>query len=123
VPIRTQLAQLPDAALYLDTVAVIRTPYTSYTLVDALDWLMRPLQLLAAGVSEQLHLLQDLERLHVSNADGFLTAVDVMADDDGVFPRSWRYRDLDLGVFGRELWKLRLDESAVLGSTRRTDGF
>lgn len=119
LPIRTQLAQLPDAALYLDTVAVIRTPYASYTLVDALDRLMRPLQLLAAGVSEQLHLLQDLERLQVSNADGLLTTVDVMADDDGVFPRPWRYRDLDLGVFGRELWKLRLDEGAVLGVSER----
>jgi len=82
---------------------MVRTPYASYTLVDALDRLVHSLQLLTTGVPEQLRLLEDLEGLHIPNADSLLAAVDILANDNGVFSWSGGDGDLDLGMRGREL--------------------
>jgi len=77
---------------------VIRTPYASYTLVDARHRLAVLLGLLAARVPEQLCLLQHLRGVHVLDAEGLLLSVDVVANDDGVFPGPGRDGHLDLGV-------------------------
>lgn len=79
-------------------ISVIRRPDASHTLVQTCDWLLGPLQLLSAGFFEQVGLLHNLLGLEVSDANGLLSAVDVVALDDGVFVRSWGDSDLDLGV-------------------------
>jgi hypothetical protein len=103
---------LPPARLNRHAVAVVRTPYASYALVDTLDRLVHPLDLLAAGVPEVLRPLKNFGGLHVLYADISLTTVDVLADNDGVFPWSGGDDDLDLWMRGRELWKKGLDEGA-----------
>ncbi len=90
---------------------MIRTPDASYTLVDTLDRLVHLLQLLAAGIPEELRLLEDLEWFHVLDAHGLLLSVDIVADEDGVFPWSGGDVDLDLGVLGGELREEGLDEA------------
>lgn len=54
-------------------------PNTSHTLVQTLNGLRDPLQLLAARIAQQRRLLEDLIRLHVAYTDGLLLAVDVAA--------------------------------------------
>lgn len=77
---------------------MVRTPYASDTLVDARHRLAVLLGLLAARVPEQLCLLQHLGGVHILDAEGLLLSVDVVADDDGVFPGSRGDGHLDLGV-------------------------
>lgn len=84
--------------LYRHAVAVVRTPDATYTLVYTRDGLVHPLDLLAARITQQLGLLQDLQRVHVLDAYRLLVAVDVVADEDRVFPRSGRYGEFDLRV-------------------------
>ena len=103
---------------YSCTVAVVRTPQASDTLVDTGDGLVGALDLVAAGVAQQLDLLQDLQGVHVLDADGLLAAVDVVPDEHRVLPRPRRHRELDLRVLRRELRELRPDEGAVFGGGR-----
>lgn len=74
-------------------------PDTTHTLVQTSDRLLRPLQLLAAGVLENHRLLQDVFGLQVPHTDRLFTAIDVVTLDDGVLLVSWRYTDFDLRVF------------------------
>lgn len=104
-------------SLYLHAVAVVRRPDASDGLVDTLHRLRLPLELLAAGVAEQLDLLEDLVGLHIAHADGLLAAVDVLRDDDGVLGRPGGHGELDLGVGGGELGEERLDEAAAMKSS------
>lgn len=91
---------------------MVGTPDTTHALVYTRDGLVDLPDLVPAGVAEQLRLLQDLQRVQVLDADGLVVAVDVVADEDGVFPRSGRDDELDLGVQRREPAELRLDEGA-----------
>lgn len=103
--------------LYRHALAVVGTPDATDALVYTRDGLVDPLDLVPAGVAEQLRLLQDLQRVHVLDADGLLVAVDVVADEDGVFPRSGRDDEFDLGIQRREPAELGLDEGAGGGSS------
>ena len=98
--------------LHLHPLAVVRRPDASDGLVGALDGLGHAADLVAAGVAEDLGLLEDLERLHVAHADGALAAVDVLRYDDGVLGRAGRDGELDLRVGGGELGEEGLDEAA-----------
>jgi hypothetical protein len=100
------------ARLYRHAVAMIRTPYASYTLIDTLDWLVHPLHLLAAGISEVFRPLENLEGFHILHTNVPLASVDILADNDGVFPWSGGDDDLDLGMRGRKLREEGLDEGA-----------
>lgn len=88
-------------------------PDASYTLADALDRLVDSLDLLTAGIAQKLGLLQDRGGLHVLDAYRLDAAVDVVADDDGVFPRPRRDGELDLGVALGETGELALDEGTT----------
>lgn len=59
---------------------MVRTPYASYTLVDALNGLSDPFVLLAAGVPQTFDLLEDLKRLHVLHLNVLLEPIDVVTD-------------------------------------------
>jgi hypothetical protein len=91
---------------------VERTPDTSDTLVQTLDLLGLPLELLAARIAQQQGLLQNLVGLHVAHADGFLLSADVFALQDGVVAGSGRDCDFDLGVGAGELFEVGLEEVA-----------
>lgn len=67
---------------------MVRTPNASNTLIRTEDRLHRLLQLLPARLFQQVRLLQYLFLLQISDADGLLTAVDVVALDDRVAVRS-----------------------------------
>lgn len=104
---------LPNSIrLHRHAVAVVRGPDSSDTLVDTRDGLIDTLDLVAAGVSQQLGLLEDLRGLHVGDADGLLPAVDVVADHDGVLPRPGRHGELDGRVRLGKLGEMGLDEGA-----------
>lgn len=77
---------------------MVRGPDTSHTLVNTGDRLLGALQLLAAGLLQQVRLLEDLFGLQISDADCLLTTVDVVTLDDGVFVRPGGYSDFDLRV-------------------------
>lgn len=68
---------------------MIRRPNTPDTLVQTRDGLLCPLQLLPAGLLEQVCLLEDLFRFEIPYADRFFSPVDVMALYDGMFVRPW----------------------------------
>ena len=89
-----------------------RTPDTSDTLVQTLDLLGLPLELLAARIAQQQGLLQNLVGLHVAHADGFLLSADVFALQDGVVDGSGRDCDFDLGVGAGEFFEVGLEEVA-----------
>lgn len=91
---------------------MVRGPDSTHTLVDTRDGLVDTLDLVSAGVPQQLGLLQDLRGLHVGDADGLLPAVDVVADHDGVLPRPRRHGELDGRVSLGELGEMGLDEGA-----------
>lgn len=97
--------------LYSHAISVVRTPDTSDTGVDTVDRLVDSLQLLSVGIAQKFSLLQNLDWLHIPNANSLLAAVDVVANNDGMFRRAGRHGELDLGVGGGELGKLRLDEA------------
>lgn len=69
-------------------IPMVRTPNASNTLIRTEDRLHRLLQLLPARLFQQVRLLQYLFLLQISDADGLLTAVDVVALDDRVAVRS-----------------------------------
>jgi hypothetical protein len=77
---------------------VIRTPYTSDTLVDTLHRLGDPLRYFTTGISQEDRLLQYLLLLQILHADCFVPAIDIVSHDDRVFPRSRRDGHFDLGV-------------------------
>jgi len=91
---------------------VERTPDTSHTLVQTLDLLGLPLELLAARVAQQQSLLQDLVGLHVAHADGLFLSADVFALHDGVAAGSRRDCDFDLRVGAGEFFEVGLEEVA-----------
>ena len=90
-----------------------RTPNTSHTLVQTLDLLGLPLELLAARVAQQRCLLQNLVGLHVAHADGLFLSADVFALHDGVAAGSGRDCDFDLRVGAGEFFEVGLEELAV----------
>lgn len=89
--------------LYSHTLAVVRRPDTSDTWLGAENSLVRPPQLLSAGISQQFHLLKNLVRREVAHTDGLCPSVDVVADDDGMLAGSRGNGELDLWVGGCEL--------------------
>lgn len=108
--------------LHLVLLSVERTPDTSHTLVQTLDLLGLPLQLLAAGVAQQRCLLQNLVGFHVAHADGLFLSADVFALHDGVAAGSGRDCDFDLGVGAGELFEVGLEEVAGRGVIRGFHG-
>lgn len=89
---------------------MIRTPYTTNRLLDTAHWFRDSLQLLSASISQKLSLLEDLFLLQIPHTDGFLAAIDVVADDDWVFSWSRGDVDLDLRVCRGELLERITDE-------------
>lgn len=89
-----------------------RIPDTSYTLVHTLDGLCDLSQLFAASITQELGLLHNLFLLQAAYANGLFAAVDICALDDGVFARTRRDGDFDLGVGAGKGWKIVLEESA-----------
>ena len=100
-------------SLHLVLVSVERIPNTSHTLVQTLDRLGDPLELLAARAAQQSRFLQNLVRLHVAHADGFLLAANVFSFEDGVSAWSGRDSDFDLRVGAGEFFEVGLEELAV----------
>lgn len=108
------LHPFPRRRLHAHAVAVVGTPDTSDTGAVAGHGLDDPPQLLAVRVAQGLGLAEDLHGLHVLDAEGYLAAVDEVADDDGVLRRSGGDGELDLGVGGGEPRELGLDEAAAV---------
>lgn len=90
-----------------------RIPNTSHTLIQTLNRLRNPLELLAARVTQQRGFLQDLVGLHVAHADGFFFAADVFSFEHGVAAGSGRDCDFDLGVVAGEGLEVGGQEGAV----------
>ena len=84
----TYMPTLP-ALLYRHSTTVVRTPNSPHTLINTLHGLCRPLQLLPACISQELHLLQDLFPGQVPYTNRFLPSIDVMPCYDWVFVLSW----------------------------------
>ncbi len=101
--------------LYTQAVPVVRTPDTPDALVDTRDRFGESLVLLPAELSQQLRLLQYLIRVQVPYAGGPRSAVDVMANYDGVLRRPRGYGELDLRVLRRKLGQVVLDEGTAKG--------
>ena len=99
---------------------MIWTPYPPNTVINALDRLVRPPQLFAVRIPQQLRLPEHLHRLHVGHAHGFVSPVDVVADYDGVLARSGGYGDFDFGVLRCEFCEVGSDEAAVQCATLAT---
>jgi hypothetical protein len=89
---------LPSLLSNGDPATVIRTPYTSDAFVDTPDRFCDSFQLLAAGISQKLGLLQYLLLLQVPNADCLFAAIDIVPNYNRVFSRSWRNSHFDLRV-------------------------
>lgn len=89
---------------------MIRRPDTTHALIETAHGLRLSPILLAAGLLQQDHLLQDLIGLHVPHADRLLPAVDIVTAHDGVFFGSRRYPEFDLGVLPCELGEEGLNE-------------
>jgi hypothetical protein len=98
--------------LHLVLLSVERTPDTSHTLVQTLNLLRLPLELLAACIAQQQGLLQNLVGLHVAHADRLLFSADVFALEDGVAAGSGRDRDFDLRVGAGEVFEVGFEEVA-----------
>lgn len=103
----------PTCPLYLILMPVIRIPHPSDTFIETLHWLAVPLQLLSAGRLQQLQLLQNLCRLHISHADGFFAAIDIGASYYGMSAWSRRYGDFDTGVCGGKCGEVGFEEGAA----------
>lgn len=83
---------------------MVRGPYTSDTLANTRNGLVDLLEPLPACIPQKFGLLQDCRRLHVLNANGFVVAINVVADHGRMFPRLGRHGELDLRVRLGELW-------------------
>jgi hypothetical protein len=81
---------------------VVRGPDASDTLVDTRDGLLGALQLLSAGLLQQIGLLAYLLRLEIPHANRLLPSVDVVSLDYRVLVWPRRYPDFDLRVCFRE---------------------
>lgn len=97
---------------HLVLVSVERIPDTSHTLVQTLDRLGDPLELLAARAAQQGRFFQNLVRLHVAHADGFLLAADIFSFEDGVSAWSGRDCHFDLRVGAGEFFEVGFEELA-----------
>lgn len=100
--------------LYNHALAVVWRPDASDAGLGARYGLVRAAQLGTAGITQELHLLQNFVWCKVSYADGLRAAVDVMSDDDGVLSRARRDGEFDLGVARGDLGEQRLDEATVM---------
>lgn len=100
-----------DTTLYGFVVSVVWGPDTSDTLVDTCDGLLGALQLLAAGLLQQIRLLEDLLGLEVADTNCLFSSVDVVTLDDGMLVRPWRYADFNLRIGFGEGRKLVFQES------------
>lgn len=105
-------SKIPPTLHSLD-VPMERRPDTSDTLVKTGNRLLGALELLPTSLLEQHGLVEDLLRLQIAHADGLLTAVDVLALDDGVLVRSWRDPDFDLRVCFGERGECVFEEGAA----------
>lgn len=79
-----------------------RIPNTPHTLIDTGDRLAPLPILLARAIPQCLSLFPYALVLQVLDAYRPLRAVDVMCDDDGVFPWPWADGDLDLWAVASE---------------------
>ena len=68
---------------------MVRGPDASDTVVDTRNRLLGALQLLSAGLLQQVRLLEYLFRLEIPHTAGLLASVDVMALDHWVLMRPW----------------------------------
>ena len=68
---------------------MVRGPDASDTVVDTRNRLLGALQLLPAGLLQQVRLVEYLFRLEVPHTDNLLASVDVMALDHWVLMRPW----------------------------------
>lgn len=84
--------------LYRLETAMVRRPNASDTLVQASNRLLRSLQLLPAGLLEEVRFLQNLLLGHIPHTDGFDPAVNVVALEDRVLLGSRGDADFNLGV-------------------------
>jgi hypothetical protein len=99
--------------LHLMYEPMIRTPHASHRLVQTLNRLPLPPQLLATSRLKQLRLLQNFGRLHIPHANGLLAAIDVRTLDDWVLAGSRGDGDFDLRVCAGEGGEAVLQEGAV----------
>lgn len=111
----------PCPRLNSRAIAVIRRPYASHTLVNALDRLLRPPVPLARRVSQQLGLALYLVGVQIPHAYCPAVAIDVVCINDGVFCWPGRNGYLDLWVRGGELGQKLLDEGASLSFCQPLD--
>lgn len=86
--LNTRSKRPPHASYHLE-ISVVWGPDASYTLVETGDGFLGALELLSAGFLEQIRLLQDLFRFHISNAYSFLSSVDIVTFDHWMFVRPW----------------------------------
>lgn len=92
---------------------MVRGPDASDTLVDTRDGLLGALQLLSAGLLQQIGLLAYLLRLEIPHANRLLPSVDVVSLDYGVLVWPRRYPDFDLRVCFREGRKVVFEVSTI----------
>lgn len=97
---------------YSHTLSVVRRPNASDAGLSAPHGLVGTPQLVAAGIPQQFHLLQNFIWSEVSDADRLRSAIDVVPNGDGVLAGSRRDGNFDLWVVGCELGQERLDETA-----------
>lgn len=90
-----------------------RTPNTPHTVIQALDRLRHPLQLLPTRLLQQLRLIQNLQFVQIPHTDGFRASVHVVPDDDGVSAGARGDGDFDAWVGFGEEGEFVFDEVAV----------
>jgi hypothetical protein len=112
-PMQAHMVHLLKPNSYRYSATVIRTPYTSHTLVDTLHRLRNPLQLLPARISQQFRLLQYLSGFEIPYADGFMASVDVVPCYHRMPIASRGYGYFDLGIGGSESREFVADESST----------
>lgn len=107
-PIRS-LRQPKDVS-YTHGSSMVRIPDASYTLVQALNWLLQLRRLLASACTEQLRLLQHLTLVQIPHANRLLLAIYVVTPDDRMFLGPWGDSDLDCRIAFSELCEVVLEE-------------
>lgn len=99
--------------LHAHAVAVVRRPNASDGVADACDGPVGLLDLFAARVTQEGDLAEDLQAVHVLDADGLGVAVDVVPDEHRVLAGPRGDGELDLRMGGRECGELGFYEGAV----------
>jgi hypothetical protein len=89
---------LCTSTLDLDPRPMHRTPNASHALVQTRHRLAKLLRPFTTCISQKFRLLSDAFIGKITDAYRLLLAIDVVADHDGVFVRSWRDGYLDLRV-------------------------